>query len=86
MTPTADPTNKEAHRMTEFQPSDRVRVLDLPGMVRDAGRTGTVVWIKQNAAGIVVLCQVRLDGAQAVYAVFGPNELEREWGRTSDRP
>jgi len=64
--------------MTEFRPGDRVRVLNLPGIALDAGKTGTVVWIKQNTAGTVVLCQVRLDDEQHVYTVLGPHELEPE--------
>src|SRR4051794_9158248 len=77
---------KEAHAVTEFKAGDRVRVLDVSGVVLDAGRTGTVVWIRQNAAGAIVLCQVRLDGRGDVSAVFVPHELELESGRTRDRP
>ena len=64
--------------MTGFQAGDPVRVLDVPGIVLDAGRTGTIVWSRQNAAGAIVLCQVRLDGREDVYAVFVPHELELE--------
>ena len=61
--------------MTEFKTGDRVRIKNLPRNAPEAGKTGTVHWIKQGADGAVVLCQVRLDGA-AVYMLFAPHELE----------
>ena len=70
--------------MTQFFVGDRVRVRKLPVTVTDAGRIGTVVGVKRDGAtGVVVLCQVHLDGDSGgevgeVGVPFLADELEPE--------
>ena len=62
--------------MAAFRPADRVRIRDTPRTTLDAGKIATVVWIKEDRARGVVMCQVRLDGNHPVYTVLQPDELE----------
>ena len=64
--------------MTDFKAGDRVRVRDWPGTRLDAGKTATVLWVRTDADGVVLLCHVRLDGEDELYSVFTPRELESE--------
>jgi hypothetical protein len=55
-----------------------VRVRATPRTRLDAGKTGPIVWIRQDDDGTAVLCHVELDGDQPVYNVYRPDELEPE--------
>jgi hypothetical protein len=64
--------------MPDVQVGDRVRVRNTPRTMLDAGKTGTVLWVKEYPVLAVVICQVRLDLEPNVYPVFGAHELEPE--------
>ena len=64
--------------MMEFKFGDRIRVRDLPNTRLDAGKTATVLWVRMDAGGMVLLYHVRLDGEDELYSVFAPHELEPE--------
>src|SRR5262249_34949991 len=70
--------------MSAFDARDRVRVKDLPRIVRDAGTTGAVVRVISTALGKSVLLtyRVRLNHMAAGSINFSPHELEPEPGQT----
>jgi hypothetical protein len=69
-------SSKEADLMMQFKTGDRVRVRNTPRTQDDAGKTGTVVGIKQDIEEPIAVCQVRLDEAGMIDNVFLPDQLE----------
>jgi len=65
-------TEGERLPITDFKAGDQVRVRDLPGTWLDAGKTATVLWVRTDASGVVLLYHVRLDGEDNFDSVFTP--------------